>query len=209
MEGKRYTFWLKAMLYLLFMVGAAGHSIPVIDDYFVIITPVFLLICHLAVIMPAGINKSFLIWIAAAYLFSFLAEVFGVKTGLLFGDYVYGKVLGAAIAEVPVIIGLNWVIIVAGSIQLAKKYSLNSIIWPAVITVLFDFLMEPAAIYLKYWTWENNIIPFQNYAAWFSISLLLSFVYQKMKIDYKNDLLIHYLFAQALFFLLLRIIIWV
>ena len=37
-------------------------------------------------------------------------ELVGTKTGMLFGDYSYGKVLGPALQGVPLIIGINWFI---------------------------------------------------------------------------------------------------
>ncbi|MBK7882949.1 MAG: carotenoid biosynthesis protein [Chitinophagaceae bacterium] len=39
-------------------------------------------------------------------------EIIGVKTGFLFGNYSYGIVLGPKIQSVPILIGINWFIII-------------------------------------------------------------------------------------------------
>jgi putative membrane protein len=36
-----------------------------------------------------------------------------------------------------------------------------------------DFLVEPVAMKLGFWSWENDIIPLQNYAMWFLTSVII------------------------------------
>ncbi|MFN2335752.1 MAG: carotenoid biosynthesis protein, partial [Bacteroidales bacterium] len=43
---------------------------------------------------------------------SFLIEAVGVNTGRIFGTYTYGKALGPALWNTPVIIGLNWFLLI-------------------------------------------------------------------------------------------------
>ena len=66
--------------------------------------------------------------------------------------------------------------------------------------VLLDFLIEPVAIRLNFWTWENNIIPIQNYLMWFLVAFVMQWI-----ISYKSQLLSNklsfvLLLSQFLFF---------
>lgn len=43
---------------------------------------------------------------------------------------------------------------------------------PNLMTSL-DYLVEPVAIKLDFWNWENEIIPLQNYLMWFIKSIFI------------------------------------
>jgi hypothetical protein len=45
---------------------------------------------------------------------------------------------------------------------------------------MFDWIMEPVAIRLDYWTWAGGDIPMQNYFAWFVIATVSAFAYRKL-----------------------------
>jgi putative membrane protein len=66
------------------------------------------------------------------------------------------------------------------------------ILIPPVLMTLLDYIVEPVAIKLGFWTWENDIIPLQNYAMWFITSLVIhATIYQfKPKINAKISFLI-------------------
>lgn len=155
-------------------------------------------------ITPEKINSQLVSWVILTYLITFFLEVIGTKTGIVFGSYQYGNTLGLKLFDVPLIIGFNWVLVVIGAILLAKKF-FNDEIFIALATglfaVIFDFFLEPIAIKLDYWNWQNNQIPLQNYAAWFVIAFLFSILFQKMKIEIKSDLAKKYFLTQLIFFL--------
>ncbi|MBE0653483.1 MAG: carotenoid biosynthesis protein, partial [Bacteroidales bacterium] len=65
--------------------------------------------------------------------------------------------------------------------------------------------MEPVAMHLDYWQWEGDIIPFQNYAAWFIISLVFSYALAIFRIRTDSWLLRWYFIIQLGFFLLFRL----
>lgn len=75
----------------------------------------------------------------------------------------------------------------------------------AVVATFFDWLMEPVAIQLGFWTWEGGTIPMLNYACWFVISAILLAIQQQLRMKAQNHFAIHLLIIQALFFLSLRI----
>ena len=154
-----------------------------------------------------------------------LVEWIGTQTGWLFGSYAYGQTLGVSFMHVPLIIGLNWCIIIyccgvsihmltnhlmkkipdsrKAASPLIKKWSI--ILDGALIALLFDWLMEPVAIQLGYWQWlENGTIPLYNYLSWFIISMIFLFIFQQFNIKKTNKFAVHLLLIQTMFFLLLR-----
>lgn len=171
------------------------------------------------------INLDMLLFIFTCFTVGIVAEMIGVKTGWLFGEYSYGTVLGPMINRVPWIIGINWFIIIyccGIAVQTllnriidglplpeeAPRPSLRAfsvIIDGATLAVFFDWLMEPVAAKLGYWQWvSNNDAPFYNYLCWFFISILLLSVFHYGRFGKQNKFAINLLLIQAMFFLLLR-----
>lgn len=155
----------------------------------------------------------------------FASEVVGVNTGLLFGDYSYGKVLGFQWQKVPILIGVNWFIIlyccgisihtflmkVINKVALETKApppvlkAMSVIVDGATLAVLFDWLMEPVAVKLGFWQWHGDeSIPLYNYICWGLISALLLTVFHFFKFNKQNKFAINLLLIQFMFFLLLR-----
>lgn len=94
-----------------------------------------------------------------------------------------------------------------GAWQLIKYIKINrylQIILGALLMVLFDFIMEPVAIELDFWSWENNIIPMYNYISWFVISLVtMYFCFVLFKTN--KGIVKQVFIAQMAFFLILNI----
>lgn len=169
------------VLAVLFAVGTAGHLVAHTLPWMLVLTPGFLLLTSGAVAVPslAADGRRFALWAAGAYALTFAAEAVGVATGAVFGEYVYGPTLGWQAWDVPVIIAFNWVMVVNGAICIAGRIlSLRAepgrrIALPLLagaIAAAFDWVMEPVAIRLDYWTWAGGSIPLQNYAAWFVLA---------------------------------------
>lgn len=186
-------------------------------DFFVNLTPINLLVSGILLAYHHDKKTSyfygFFICIA---IIGFTVEVLGVKTGVIFGEYWYGKTLGIKLLEVPLLIGLNWAVLVVATANLAEQVvdkrdtDVNthtyiyvkvkkSIIGAAFMTGL-DYLIEPIAMYLDFWQWKNNSVPLQNYIAWFVIAFCLHFIYQQTTIKKRNHVAITLLIAQILFF---------
>jgi putative membrane protein len=153
---------------------------------------------------------KFLIWCLTIYIVTFTLEVIGTKTGIIFGNYVYGDTLGFKLFEVPFIIGFNWVLIILGAITLAEQINKN-IFLRALLTgtlaVLFDLVLEPVAIKLNYWNWSSGLIPLSNYYSWFAISFIASLLYDLLKIRINERLPEIYFMIQLIFFVLLSVFI--
>lgn len=170
-------------------------------------------------------NKYFYIFLLACFSIGIAAEMIGINTKILFGDYTYGNVLGFKVMNVPLLIGINWFIIIycSGisihtllmkainriSTDTGKKpmvlKALSVIIDGATLAVLFDWLMEPVAVKLGYWTWNGDgSIPFYNYICWFLVSILLLTVFHFAKFNKQNKFAVNLFLIQLMFFLILR-----
>ncbi|MFT3978931.1 MAG: carotenoid biosynthesis protein [Ferruginibacter sp.] len=171
------------------------------------------------------INLPFLVFFIICFITGILVEYAGTHTGILFGDYEYGTVLGPGIGDVPFIIGINWFIIIycCGiavhtllerlSSRLKEEIVLPSplmrmlslVIDGATLAVFMDWLIEPVAIRLGYWKWMGDgEVPFYNYLSWFVVSMLLLLAFHQLPFQKQNKFAIHLLLIQAMFFLLLR-----
>ena len=111
----------------------------------------------------------------------FFAEFLGVNFGLIFGEYQYGENLGYQIKGVPLMIGVNWVMLTVAFGSLWKKFLKNLYIGSllgALSMVALDYIIEPSSSMLGFWYWKDNDIPAQNFLGWFLVSLPIHFLYQ-------------------------------
>ena len=155
-------------------------------------------------------NSKLILWFFLTYFLTYLLEVVGVKTGIIFGNYNYGSTLGLKVFDVPLIIGLNWVFVILGGTSIAQKVTSDrtlSALITAMIAVAFDLILEPVAIKLDYWTWQNDTIPVRKYLAWFVISFLFAWLFNRINLNIKTDLPKIYLAVQTIFFVSLLIFI--
>ena len=181
-----------------------------------------LLLMFLLILYTSGqITISFSVFILVCVLGGIAVEIAGTTTGMIFGNYSYSKVLGPGFMNVPFIIGINWFIVIyccgiftqtlllkmmAVSPQALSKTlkAATVIIDGAILAVLFDWIMEPVAVKLGYWTWEGDI-PLMNYISWFVISCIMLTVFHFLKFNKNNRFAINLLLIQMMFFLILRL----
>ncbi len=196
---------------VLYAVGIAKYLHSPNDPLLSATTPWFLLVTGLPafiISIPSERGVLYLAWGVVSCIFTLAVEIAGVKTGALFGSYEYGKTLGPHILGVPPVIGFNWVIIVLGFSGVCSRLPCGAAckaFLSAASATGFDWVMEPVAIALGYWKWEQNCIPLQNYAAWFFVSLLMSAAYVHLRVTWRNPAPFIIVFAQLVFFAVLRV----
>lgn len=193
-----------SVLIILHVVGVAGYLIPATTELFLILTPANLIISALALAVYQEQNTArFFIVSGAIALAGYLIEVLGVKTGVIFGEYSYLTTLGFKVADVPLLIGINWIILVIGTSEVSarvfKGFAARAT-FAAMLMMLMDVLIEPVAIAYQYWEWEDSQVPIQNYMAWFAVALVFQLVYNKMIPNTKNSVAIYLIIAQMLYF---------
>ncbi|MEL7223122.1 MAG: carotenoid biosynthesis protein [Bacteroidota bacterium] len=195
---------------VLHLAGAIGYLIDSLNGYFLLLTPVNLLIVGLIVVyfqFSQAVNK---LWMPVVVIFiGIFAEVIGVKYGFLFGSYEYGETLGPKVMGVPWMIGMNWLQLgfafaaVATSFLPAKK--IISIPLAAALMVLLDVLIEPVAIKYDYWSWENGTVPIMNYIGWFIVANIVQILIQQVSLVRLKRLSWFIISGQLLFFTLLNL----
>lgn len=209
MKLKLSTFqWSAAVVVITHLVGIAGFLSPY-RDYFIMLTPLHLLISTgLLIANQAERNKNFFIAALIAYLVGFWIEVAGVNTGLIFGDYAYDSALGFKVLDTPLMIGVNWVMLIlsVGAVfsRLNTHWIVKALISAIAMTAL-DYLIEPVAIVYDFWHWNSESIPLQNYLAWLITSFVLFAVYFSLRFDKENPLAVVILAMQVAFFGLLNL----
>lgn len=193
---------------IFYSVGVVIHLMEYFSDYLSFLTPIFLLSIFLVVTTEENFDKRFFVWLIVAYFFTFISELIGVKTGYIFGNYRYGENLGVKIFDVPIIIGMNWISLILGSIgfvSLLKGSVWMKTVLSGFLMIGFDLILEHIAPKLNYWFWQNDLIPFQNFLAWFFISSILSYLYFSLGLK-KRLLFARYNFIiQFVFFVILLI----
>lgn len=172
-----------------------------------------------------GKNPAFILFMVLVFVIGYFSEVAGVNTGLLYGDYSYGEVLGIQWLRVPLLIGVNWFIIIyccgiCTQTLLSKVIkrvaadnkepphilkAMSVIVDGATLAVAFDWLMEPVAVRLGFWVWNGSgSIPLYNYICWLVVSMGLMTIFHICKFNKENKFAVNLLLIQALFFLILR-----
>jgi bisanhydrobacterioruberin hydratase len=196
-------------IFLLTAVYLVGFTTVLLgyQDQLMLLTPFNLLFASGLILWNAAqLNKKYLLWFFTIGIAGFVIEWIGTETGWIFGTYQYGETLGIKLLKVPLIIGLNWAVLVFSTAAFVAGLNipswLKSVI-AATFMVMYDILLEPVAVRFDFWTWEGGLIPVQNYVAWWIISFLFLIPTQLLFKDLKNRLALPVIFVQALFFIVL------
>ena len=210
---------------LFHAIGLVG--ILVFENDFIIRATVFNLLLSFALLLWTQKKKNNAFYLIAVLipLLGFMLEIIGVNTGLIFGSYHYGDVLGAKWKGVPFIIGINWFIIIyccgisihtllmriigrlapSGSGPPKSIKALSLVTDGATIATIFDWFMEPVAVKLGFWQWAGEgHIPWYNYFCWFIASMLLLGIFKIAKFKKRNKFAVNLLLIQLMFFVILR-----
>lgn len=211
----RYRKVIFVILPLMYIAGVIGLQIPFTQELFKSLSPFNLWISlALLLLFQEEYNRKFIVFSLIVFSTGFFVEVLGVKTGVIFGEYVYGKTLGFKIFDVPLTIGANWLTLIYCTGICSDKitaflskhvhtgFSANmfaSVSGSFLMTAL-DVLIEPVAVRLDFWHWKDGIIPVQNYIAWFVISFILYLYFNKSRFSKTNALALRLLLLEVLFF---------
>lgn len=199
------------IILLFHLVGLIGFIVPSLTVLFIALVPWHLLLM-LGVIVYSydTLDGRFLLLALIAFLIGFVAEYIGVHTGWLFGHYRYGGTLGTKLFGIPLMIGVNWFLLIyaAGVIMQRSrlKNGLVRILAGALILTLLDVLIEPIAVHFDYWHWLDAGIPFKNYVCWFVLSALLLFIFEQFKFKRQSIVAPALLIAQFMFFAMLNFV---
>ena len=198
--------FLKRFLIVFYAAGLIGMHLPATSVLFTYLVPLTLwftaFICVVYFPKPSLQAYVFLGMVAVA---AWFLEVQGVRTGLIFGEYTYGKTLGFQLLKVPITIGLNWLVLLLATNALVEEWNIvgkvsKAAIGAGLMTAL-DFLIEPVAVHFDFWTWAGIQVPAQNFVAWWIASFLFHLAYQNTPFPAKSSLFRLIAALQFLFFL--------
>ncbi len=193
---------------LFHIVGLIGFLVPFLRPFFLKIVPFHLLLMlFLVLINHHGRILKLLLFASVIILAGFAAEWIGVHKHWLFGDYFYGSTLGFKLSGIPLMIGVNWFLLIYSASVLLQKLSIKTVwlklVLGSVLLVLLDLLIEPIAMRFDYWHWLTGFVPVKNYIGWAMVSLCLLAVFQQFKFRFQNWVAPVLLLTQFLFFAVL------
>ncbi len=204
MMNNRQWVWI-ALIIILHTVGFLGFSIAQMRPAFISLVPWHLLLMFVIIALNhQSLGAQFFRYALVVILAGFAVEFIGIHWHWPFGNYEYHDTLGPKLWGVPLIIGINWLLLTYTIGVVMQQTRLKSIaarvIIGAFLLVLLDMVVEPAAIKLDYWQWANNKIPLSNFVSWFIVSVLMLCLFEAFKFKKQNLVPLVFLLTEFLFF---------
>lgn len=190
------------LVIILHAVGLVALLTP-LAPWVLPLTPINLVLTAGAMVVFSKLDRRTVALALVLGTLGYFVEVLGVWTGRVFGDYSYGEVLGLKVLNVPLLIGLNWSMLVfAIGVPMARSSmpTWAKVMLSSAMMVALDVLIEPVAIRLGFWTWAQGTIPVQNYVAWGAVSALFFTLFFLAPVRRENPVARYVLVAQVIFF---------
>ncbi len=196
---------------ILYFVGILGFMLAIHPD-FALLSPLNLTI-SLVTALHFHTTSNGAFWLACAVVgvTGYAIEVIGVNTGLIFGAYKYGRVLGFKLWDTPLSIGVNWVLLVyTTSVCVNHFFNIHTSRYikslvGATLMVALDVLIEPVAVAIDMWQWDDIAVPFQNYVGWFVSAFFLHIFMSYFTYHEKNKVAVVIFIWQCIFFSVLNL----
>ena len=204
-----YKSYLLYFLILVYVSGSIGFVVN--PSFFSPFTPYTLLLtCFVFFIHSPLADKKFLVAFFSIAFLGFIIEVIGVKTGLIFGKYSYGNGLGYKLLNVPLVISINWAMLICAGIIVVSRIFTNKItvlIVAALLVTLIDLVIEQVAPKLDFWRFEGGLPSFNNYLSWIGVAFFTSYFFYPTIIKGNRNVSFIILILQIIFFTFLFIFI--
>ena len=175
------------------------------SQWFIKMTPMCLILYFL--LLNINNKKHSIFFLFMTFFWGFLSEIVGVHTGLIYGSYSYGNSLGIKILNVPLIIGVNWIITTAICGTIASKLRVRShfkILIAILLMIFLDLFIEPVAPKIDMWSFSDyESAPLSNYITWAIVSLPLQFYFIIKKLEFNFTLAVNLYISQLFFFMVL------
>lgn len=192
---------------VLHIVGLFGFLNIIHIENFEKLTPFNLLLSAFLMLSHyKEYNIKSIAFFVLIFFWGYFIELIGVKTEMIFGTYYYGESLGFKVFDIPLMIGVNWVIMVCSTAAIAHFLPLHKYIKAivaAILMVALDIIIEPFAIKYDLWHWANETVPLQNYFGWFICGLLMQLLFFKLNISKHNTVAVWLYVIQLVFFVVL------
>ena len=200
----RKLFTLREMrrfILIFYAVGLAGFLIPWTHDLFQKLIPLAVLVnVYLLMVNHEDMRRRDILIFITIFIAGFFIEVLGVNTGFPFGDYRYGKIMGPQIMKTPLIIGFNWLMLTYCAYYLMNFLPVKSYFKPFVggfFMLAYDFLLEPMALTLGMWNWDQKAVPLTNYISWYIFSCVFISLLAIAGTRIRNGIALHVISLQT------------
>ena len=193
-------------IFLVWLINVSGFFGILSDqrEFYLSATPYVLTLTVFILILNHNIfQKDFLKITLFIVLAGILVEILGVNYGLFFGEYKYGDTLGIKVLGVPIVIGLNWLMLSMISAnfidRILKSKVIIKILLSSILMVSLDIFIEKVAPALDFWKFDLSPVPLSNYVWWLIFSLFFHSLYfkhikEKECVISTNLIIIHFLF---------------
>tara|TARA_R110000851_G_scaffold321447_2_gene486892 strand:+ start:34 stop:660 length:627 start_codon:yes stop_codon:yes gene_type:complete len=206
---KTYKSYFLYFLILVYISGSIGFVLN--PSFFSPFTPFTLLLtCFVFLIHSPLADKKFIFAFFSIAFLGFIIEVVGVKTGLIFGKYSYGNGLGYKFLNVPLVISINWAMLIFAGIIVVSRIFANKItvlLVAALLVTLIDLIIEQVAPKLDFWQFEGGLPGLQNYLSWIGVAFFTSYFFYPTIIKGNRTVSLVILILQIIFFTFLYIFI--
>ena len=161
-------------------------------DLFLSLSPISLIFTFLIVVC-SNIEVSYKSFATIMIIFflSLISEIIVVNYGIFFGSYYYGDNLGYSMYGVPLVIGLNWVVLTVSCGNIAsyffEKNKYLSIFFGSLLMLILDVIMEQVSGNIDFWYFNDDNLIF-NYITWFILGACNQYFYQSL--NYTKNLVI-------------------
>ena len=198
--------FLRFSIFFVWLINISGFFGVLSDqkDFFLSTSPFAILISFILLLLNYNFRqKGFATALISIITIGFLVEFLGVNYDLFFGSYEYGNNLGYKIGGVPIIMSINWLVLIFLTGSFTEKIIPNSlplkVIFASLLMVFIDIFLEICAPKLDYWKFNEEIVPMSNYNSWFIISAICLYIYFRSIKDKEytlstNMLVIHFAF---------------
>ena len=192
-------------LYFLILVYVSGSIGFVVNPtFFSPFTPYTLLFtCFVFLIHQPISDKKYISAFFSIAVLGFIIELIGIKTGLLFGNYSYGDGLGFKLLDVPLIISINWAMLICAGIVTVRKVFSNKFIVisvTALVVTFIDLIIEQVAHKLDFWQFEGGLPGLHNYLGWIGVVFFTSYIFYPLIIKGNSMVSSVVLILQIIFF---------
>lgn len=132
--------------------------------------------------------------VAIVLIGTWLVEWLGSSTGFPFGDYAYTEALQPQLAQVPALIPVAWLMMLAPAWAVAEAilvnqrerlgqwYALLHALLTGLVFTAWDLYLDPQMVARGLWVWDNKAgsgyfgIPWVNFLGWWLSAALLSLI---------------------------------
>jgi bisanhydrobacterioruberin hydratase len=195
---------------VFYSVGVFGIAAESTRNLFVSLTPLALLLglaCIIVFHQTDNLRKDTLTFLSI-FITGFLIEAAGVYTGKIFGNYSYGTGLGIKVLNTPILIGINWVVLVYCTAVITEKPAMPAL-WKILIAssimVFYDVIMEQVAPAMNMWSFKDGFAPAGNYIAWFVLAVIFHSFVKLAGVKIMNRQAPFIFYIQTVFFIILTI----